>query len=67
MQAKFVSDTFSWQKAGLAKVGVKGIGSGGKKHQVLCLEDSHGLQDGGEGAAYRLGGKGGARFPQGQT
>ena len=52
MQAKFIrfiSDTFSWKRMGLAEVGVKGIGVGGKsqgQHWVLCPEDLHSWLDG---------------------
>lgn len=45
VQAEFISDAFSWKRAGCAEVGVQakslGKSKGGKRHQVPCFEDLH--------------------------
>ena len=45
MQAKFVNVEFSWKRVGLAEVQEKGVSLGGKKHKVLCPEDSYSCWD----------------------
>ena len=68
MQAGFIGDSFSWKRAGLAKVGgerhrqnrvrvVKGWGGlrpvvRQQRARVLCSEELHGWQDEGEEVTY---------------